>query len=171
MSFGISEAKLVANILPKLVSMLLLFFVKQTEFPFFQIPFSSCRAEQTCAMCNAIFFILMNSSCVADVNECANNPCRNGGVCQDGNSGFTCKCASGYTGPTCEVGLLHRQRIPGRISKGNRAASVLCDRNSSRNEYFCFKQNEQIWMTPSWSKSSQKKIVQDCPCFPNAHGS
>lgn len=34
-------------------------------------------------------------------DQCAANPCENGGVCTNGQSGFTCECAPGFTGPTC----------------------------------------------------------------------
>ncbi|ELT92983.1 hypothetical protein CAPTEDRAFT_220507 [Capitella teleta] len=36
------------------------------------------------------------------VNECASNPCANGGTCEDHINGFTCRCPNGYTGPLCE---------------------------------------------------------------------
>jgi uncharacterized membrane protein len=38
------------------------------------------------------------------VNECAaaQNPCQNGGECQDTDSGFTCECPARYTGERCE---------------------------------------------------------------------
>lgn len=39
----------------------------------------------------------------ASIDECASNPCLNGGVCIDGASSFTCKCAPGFSGPTCSV--------------------------------------------------------------------
>src|SRR5689334_1212248 len=36
------------------------------------------------------------------VNECASAPCRNGGSCVDLLVGWTCQCAPGYSGQTCE---------------------------------------------------------------------
>ncbi len=39
-----------------------------------------------------------------DINECASNPCQNGGVCVDGINRFTCNCPVGYTGLFCEIG-------------------------------------------------------------------
>ena len=36
-----------------------------------------------------------------DVNECASNPCQNGGQCKDGVNKFTCTCPAGYIGNTC----------------------------------------------------------------------
>ncbi|XP_022104794.1 fibropellin-1-like isoform X3 [Acanthaster planci] len=36
-------------------------------------------------------------------NECESSPCQNGGVCNDGLGKFTCDCAPGYEGVTCNV--------------------------------------------------------------------
>jgi len=36
-------------------------------------------------------------------NECASNPCMNGGVCVDCLNSFVCHCCSPYTGATCSV--------------------------------------------------------------------
>src|SRR5690606_22053420 len=41
--------------------------------------------------------------CETDIDECATNPCANGGTCTDGVAPLTCTCAAGYTGATCEV--------------------------------------------------------------------
>ena len=40
--------------------------------------------------------------CQSDVNECASDPCRNGGVCENGFNEFICKCKDGYEGKRCE---------------------------------------------------------------------
>ncbi|PFX17575.1 Olfactomedin-like protein 2A [Stylophora pistillata] len=37
-----------------------------------------------------------------DVNECASNPCINGGTCVDGINGYTCTCPPNYRGIRCE---------------------------------------------------------------------
>jgi len=37
-----------------------------------------------------------------DVDECASNPCRNGGICEDGVNDYECKCDIGWQGPNCE---------------------------------------------------------------------
>ncbi|XP_059485823.1 neural-cadherin isoform X5 [Neocloeon triangulifer] len=34
--------------------------------------------------------------------SCRNNPCHNGGRCQETRFGFTCNCPSGYSGPRCQ---------------------------------------------------------------------
>ena len=42
----------------------------------------------------------------ADINECASEPCQNGGACIDEIDGFTCECCSGYTDTLCETGIV-----------------------------------------------------------------
>uniref|UniRef100_A0A5F8H4Y3 Sushi, nidogen and EGF-like domain-containing protein 1 n=1 Tax=Monodelphis domestica TaxID=13616 RepID=A0A5F8H4Y3_MONDO len=39
--------------------------------------------------------------CHVDVNECASEPCQNGGTCTHGINSFACQCAPGFKGPTC----------------------------------------------------------------------
>ncbi|KHJ45580.1 EGF-like domain protein [Trichuris suis] len=41
-------------------------------------------------------------SCDFETNECASNPCKNGGSCIDRIASFLCQCKPGYTGSTCE---------------------------------------------------------------------
>ncbi len=42
---------------------------------------------------------------IADIDDCAVNPCNNGGTCTDnGAADFSCTCAHGYTGATCQTG-------------------------------------------------------------------
>ena len=46
-----------------------------------------------------------DKSFFVDVDECASNPCKNGGVCNDGIDAYTCKCIPGYEGKDCEIGM------------------------------------------------------------------
>ena len=39
-----------------------------------------------------------------DINECAEDPCQNDATCMDGINEYSCTCASGYTGFSCETG-------------------------------------------------------------------
>uniref|UniRef100_A0A3P8WDT2 Delta-like protein n=1 Tax=Cynoglossus semilaevis TaxID=244447 RepID=A0A3P8WDT2_CYNSE len=41
--------------------------------------------------------------CEINVDDCASNPCRNGGTCVDGVNDFTCTCTLGFTGKDCSV--------------------------------------------------------------------
>ena len=36
--------------------------------------------------------------------SCDDRPCKNGGTCHQGSTGFACGCPSGFSGPTCEEG-------------------------------------------------------------------
>ena len=42
--------------------------------------------------------------CLAEINECFNNPCRNGGTCIDLVNGFACRCPVEFAGSWCEKG-------------------------------------------------------------------
>ena len=39
---------------------------------------------------------------LADVDECASNPCWNNGTCKDGIDKFDCECVDDYEGDVCE---------------------------------------------------------------------
>ena len=41
---------------------------------------------------------------ILDVDDCADNPCQNGGNCTDGVNDYNCTCAAGYTGRNCSIG-------------------------------------------------------------------
>uniref|UniRef100_A0A3Q2P5H2 Sushi, nidogen and EGF like domains 1 n=1 Tax=Fundulus heteroclitus TaxID=8078 RepID=A0A3Q2P5H2_FUNHE len=43
--------------------------------------------------------------CQINVNECASNPCQNGGSCKDQINGFICECPAGYTGTHCQTDI------------------------------------------------------------------
>ena len=42
---------------------------------------------------------------VPDIDFCAANPCKNGGSCQNGITGYSCSCQQGFTGDNCETGV------------------------------------------------------------------
>ena len=44
-------------------------------------------------------------SCETDVDDCAGDPCQNGGTCIDGVNAYTCTCATGFEGTNCEEAL------------------------------------------------------------------
>ena len=40
-----------------------------------------------------------------DINECASNPCQNGGSCTNLLNKYTCSCPTGFQGTQCETGF------------------------------------------------------------------
>ena len=48
--------------------------------------------------------LLIPNNLFVDINECASDPCQNGGTCQHGINQFTCLCLPGYSGSQCGVG-------------------------------------------------------------------
>ena len=42
---------------------------------------------------------------VLDVNECWDNPCKNGAICVNLKGSYRCDCKSGYTGKDCGTGM------------------------------------------------------------------
>ena len=65
-------------------------------------------------------YLTYNYEFIANGDECANNPCLNGGTCVDGCSSYSCTCPSGYTGPNCE--LEGNLRVYARYARGLRDA-------------------------------------------------
>ena len=47
-----------------------------------------------------IAFLYYNS----DIDDCAGQPCQNGGNCTDELNDFHCDCVAGYTGKNCSIG-------------------------------------------------------------------
>ena len=47
----------------------------------------------------------------ADVDDCAQVHCGNGGTCVDGVNAFSCRCLHGFTGVYCETGMFFLQRL------------------------------------------------------------
>ncbi len=41
--------------------------------------------------------------CETDIDDCASDPCQNGGTCTDGVNSYICDCASGFSGDNCET--------------------------------------------------------------------
>ena len=43
--------------------------------------------------------------CDVDIDDCASNPCKNGGRCRDGVNTYECFCANGWEGPHCDINI------------------------------------------------------------------
>lgn len=41
--------------------------------------------------------------CFSDVNDCASQPCKNGGMCRDLDGDYTCQCPTPYVGKQCQL--------------------------------------------------------------------
>ena len=48
---------------------------------------------------------------LADVDECASNPCHNNGTCKDGIDKFECQCVREFEGKCCEVGECNKCQV------------------------------------------------------------
>ena len=46
----------------------------------------------------------IRTSLLSDIDDCANQPCQNGGNCTDLVNGYTCNCVASYSGKNCSVG-------------------------------------------------------------------
>jgi EGF-like domain/Human growth factor-like EGF len=44
-------------------------------------------------------------TCETNANDCASNPCQNGGTCADAVGAFSCACAPGFSGSLCELNV------------------------------------------------------------------
>uniref|UniRef100_A0A1A7XHL9 Milk fat globule-EGF factor 8 protein n=1 Tax=Iconisemion striatum TaxID=60296 RepID=A0A1A7XHL9_9TELE len=44
--------------------------------------------------------------CQINVNDCANQPCKNGGTCRDLDGDYTCHCPSPYVGKQCQLSCI-----------------------------------------------------------------
>lgn len=45
------------------------------------------------------------SNCEKLVDQCYNNPCRNGGTCHNEFQTYGCACPDGFTGRNCEINV------------------------------------------------------------------
>jgi hypothetical protein len=56
--------------------------------------------------------LIISQSYAQDVNECASNPCQNGGTCHDGVNGYTCECSRDCSGSNCETAITECDSSP-----------------------------------------------------------
>ena len=50
--------------------------------------------------------IFTNPGPLSDIDDCAGNPCNNDGTCKDGVNSYSCECPPGFTGGTCQTGMM-----------------------------------------------------------------
>ena len=53
---------------------------------------------------NYVLFLTCRVLFLADINECASNPCLNNGTCVDKINSFNCTCPEGWLGKRCATG-------------------------------------------------------------------
>ncbi|TNF33867.1 MAG: hypothetical protein EP329_07855 [Deltaproteobacteria bacterium] len=75
--------------------------------------FGTCTAPGTCT-CDPGY---EGPTCAVDHDDCAPNPCLNGGTCTDGVDSFTCACVGAWTGTTCEISTGPPQKL--NLTGGN----------------------------------------------------
>lgn len=56
--------------------------------------------------CFHVFSSYEGEFCEIDIDECASNPCRHGGTCNDLIGTFKCDCPDDFVGKQCEAPLL-----------------------------------------------------------------
>merc|ERR1711871_307704 len=97
----------------------------------------NCHAQATCANTQGDFTCSCKSGYTGDgtdcanVDDCASNPCQNGGTCQDGVNSFTCTCAAGYSGDRCQISqqvTLTRPQYQGYYFHSTTSGSHACQR-------------------------------------------
>lgn len=67
----------------------------------------STRLQHSSLTSSSVVWLLdsessLSSSPLSDIDECLSSPCANGGTCTDEVNGFSCVCAKGWAGPTCQ---------------------------------------------------------------------
>lgn len=66
-------------------------------------------------ICKIYYFLTCEFSSlsrIADINECSNNPCMNGGTCIDLIDDYYCNCQGNYGGKRCSYRELSPIGIP-----------------------------------------------------------
>ena len=66
-----------------------------------------------------------------DINECASNPCQNGGTCVDGINSYTCNCNPENTGDRCELNI-------DKCASRPCLNGATCRNSNTANQYTCF---------------------------------
>eukprot|EP00058_Branchiostoma_floridae_P016400 XP_002601888.1 hypothetical protein BRAFLDRAFT_124580 [Branchiostoma floridae] len=59
----------------------------------------------SCQDCPAGSISSAGSGTCSNINECASNPCQNGGFCNDETNRYSCSCPSGYGGTNCQINI------------------------------------------------------------------
>ena len=60
---------------------------------------------------NVVVVVVVVVVFVSEIKQCDSKPCQNGGTCVEDTTGYTCTCASGYTGTNCQTGKVTHSGI------------------------------------------------------------
>ncbi|XP_028996952.1 protein jagged-2b isoform X2 [Betta splendens] len=66
--------------------------------------------------------------CHENINDCVDNPCRNGGTCIDGVNSFECMCHAGWQGSLCDINVNECRHNP--CKNGGRCVDLV-------NDFYC----------------------------------
>ena len=90
--------------------------------------------------------------CENDTDECASQPCFNGGTCQDQLNSFTCDCPVGFIGNQCEANIVECLSNPcengGTCVESVGLAGYTCSCPTGYQGKFYFRQisHEELWV-------------------------
>lgn len=54
---------------------------------------------------------------ITEIDECASNPCQNGGTCTDMLNDYSCSCSPGYSDKNCQTGILRYHKHFSNLEK------------------------------------------------------
>ena len=108
------------------------------------------HADGTCG-CDAGW---EGGGCATDTNDCAPNPCKNGGTCTDGLDSFTCTCSPGWSGTLCGVNI--DDCTPNPCKNGGHCSDL-------PNDFQCA-------CAPGWAGKTCTTNVDECQSAPCVHG-
>jgi hypothetical protein len=93
-------------------------------------------------------------ACQTNINECASNPCVNGGTCADQKNAFGCACVAGYSGVRCETAI-------------NSCASVPCGNGGTCTDYL---NGYECTCVVGYSGVDCRTDINECESAPCANG-
>ena len=102
----------------------------------------------------------------SDIDDCDPNPCQYGGACSDGLDSFTCTCADGYHGETCQHG--RSENFISNFYIIRLIVSIECT-----NFVTCyFEETDECASNPCFPESTCQDYVNyyECECSPGYEG-